>query len=500
MYIFEYSYMIQYIMICNIQWERDDDMDDIFKHVIETIKEGVMIIDNQYKFIYANNAINTIGLDNEAIIGKSIFEVFPNLNNENSTFCKVMATKEPLVEKQQTFITYRGERKTTLTSTYPLIQKGSVIGAFETFQDISTLQDITDQLREMQVEQNKYTTQKNVDSNVNVFFSDFIGESPNIIKLKSEIQTIAKSPSPIFIYGETGTGKEVYVNAIHQAGNKNVPLITQNCAAIPRDLLEAYFFGTMAGSFTGAVDREGLFELANGGILFLDEINSLPIDLQAKLLRVIQEQKVRRVGGTKEFPIRVRIIAASNVHPKELLMNQELREDLYYRLSVLNIELPPLRSRRSDISLLVNRFIQQYNELFDKNILGLTEEAYLKFYHYEWPGNIRELRNVIERLMNVKESGYIDDKDIDHYNVLDGIRMIDKTYAKQSTHYQSVKSFKEMMEETEIDIIKKELFHSYGNISQAARNLDMPQQSLSNKVKKYQLSKYILEVKLLNNE
>lgn len=475
-------------------------MEDKFKDVIETINEGVMMIDNAFKFVYANNAINAIGLNNESIIGKTIFEVFPNLMKENSTFCQVLETKEPIVEKLQTFITYRGERKTTLTSTYPLIKNGSVIGAFETFQDISTLQDITDQLRKLQGEQNKHAYANNVDINVDVLFTDFIGECQNIQKLKTEISSIATSPSPIFIYGETGTGKEVYVNAIHKASNKNIPLITQNCAAIPRDLLEAYFFGTVEGSFTGAIDREGLFELANGGILFLDEINSLPIDLQAKLLRVIQEQEVRRVGGTIEVPFNVRIIAASNIHPRELLMNNELREDLYYRLSVLNIELPPLRERRSDILLLVEHFIEHYNRLFKKNILGMTKEAFKKFYNYEWPGNIRQLRNVIERLMNVKKSGYIGAEDIEYYNVLEDLRIIDKTYAKASTYTHRIKNFKEMIEETEIDIIKKELFHSNGNISQAARNLDMPQQSLSNKIKKYQLRKYILEIKLLKNE
>lgn len=216
-------------------------MEEKFKHVIETIKEGVMIIDHQFKFIYANNAIHAIGLDHESIIGKTIFEVFPNLTKENSTFCHVFEAKTPIIEKQQTFITYRGERKTTLSSTYPLIQNGSVTGAFETFQDISTLQDISDQLRKLQVEQHKHTDANHDSGNMDVLFSDFIGESQMIMKIKAEIPAIANSPSPIFIYGETGTGKEIYVNALHKAGKKQMPLITQNCAAIPKDLLETYF-------------------------------------------------------------------------------------------------------------------------------------------------------------------------------------------------------------------------------------------------------------------
>lgn len=223
------------------------------------------------------------------------------------------------------------------------MKEGEVVGAYEIFRDFSALQNLKEQLVDLQVKQ---IVHKDKVNNHREEFNDFIGEHESILKIKDQINLLANSPSPLLIYGETGTGKEVIVQNIHRASSANIPLITQNCAAIPDNLLESYLFGTVKGAFTGAMDKEGLFEIANGGILFLDEINSLSKNMQAKLLRVIQDQKVRRVGGTIEIPVNVRIISATNVHPRELLANQEIREDLYYRLNVLYVELPPLRRRK----------------------------------------------------------------------------------------------------------------------------------------------------------
>ncbi|MFK9094295.1 sigma-54 interaction domain-containing protein [Bacillus salipaludis] len=476
-------------------------MDNWLKSVIDTLKEAVVVIDQHLTFIYANPAVNTIGLDHAKIIGLNLFEVFPNLTYETSVFCQVMESGEPVIDREQTFFTYRGEMKTTLTSTYPLLKNGKVIGAFETFQDISNVQHVTEQLHQLQLKQKKTKRVKqNQSSNVSSNpFEDFIGNDQAILSIKSKLHTFANSPSPIFIYGETGTGKEVLVQSIHKAANHTtIPLVSQNCAAIPENLLESYLFGTTKGSYTGAEDREGLFEIADGGILFLDEINSLPKNLQAKLLRVLQDQKIRRVGGTKEISVNVRLIVATNTHPKNLLMKNEMRPDLYFRLSVLNIELPPLRKRKNDIPVLVDYFIKDYNRLFHKHVSGITDGALTKLMNYTWPGNIRELKNCMERIMNLKTSGCIDESDID----LQDLYQISEIL-QDSTHtqieYNEDSSFKQMMEATEIQIIKQELTQTQGNISQASRNLDIPQQTLSNKIKKYHLENYILKIKLLKN-
>lgn len=472
-------------------------MEELLNNVIDNIKEGVIVIDSNFMFTYANKAAKTIGLDSELIIGKNLFEVFPNLQKKNSTFSHVFETKKPLLDQEQTFITYRGERRTTVTSTYPVVKNEEVIGAFETFQDISMLYTLSDQLRNLQLKQKKEKQTNQSLMEVQKDYPDFIGEDPAILKIKSQIDLIASSPSPIFIYGETGTGKEVLIHAIHQASKFKIPLIAQNCAAIPENLLESYLFGTTKGSFTGAMDREGLFEIADGGILFLDEINSLPKSLQAKLLRVLQENKIRRVGDTKEISVNVRIIAATNVSPKKLVIDKELREDLYYRLNVLNIELPPLRERKNDIPHLIVHFINYFNHLFGKDILGVTDKALYLLKNYKWPGNIRELKNTIERIMNMKNTGYIAESNIQFQNFLQVSSEIGEF---NNTSLRKDQTFKEIIQKTEISIIKQELRNTSGNISQASRNLDMPQQTLNNKIQKYNLKKYILTMKLLNNE
>lgn len=473
-----------------MNWDQD---------MINNLNEGIMMVDTTLMITFANKAVDSIGLNHQKIIGKNVLEVFPNLNERKSTFFRVIKTGKEIVNNQQSFVTYRGERKTTLTSTFPIIKEGNVVGAYEIFQDFSAVQNLNEQIMKLQTE--NIDQKEKVNHRLNNFdekFPDFIGEDESILKLKKQIDLLANSPSPILIYGETGTGKEVVVQNIHRASAKNIPLITQNCAAIPDNLLESYLFGTVRGAYTGAVDNKGLFEVANGGILFLDEINSLSKNLQAKLLRVIQDQKVRRVGGTEEVSVNVRIISATNVHPRELLSNKEFREDLYYRLCVLNIELPPLRKRKKDIPILIQHFIDHYNEKFEKNINKISDDAIEYLTNYSWPGNIRELKNMIERLMNVVQSHCIEKSDI---QLTDFLQVFPLQEEIKVVEWQQQKlNFKEEIEKKEKEIIKEALQNAGGNISKTARDLDIPQQTLSNKVKKYKLETYIYKLKLLKYE
>lgn len=463
--------------------------------IINSISEGVMVIDTDLTIMFANKAVNSIGLNYESIIGKSIYDVFPNLVTNQSTFVKVLETGKENLNNQQTFVTYRGEKKTTMTSTFPIMKEGEVVGAYEIFRDFSALQNLKEQLVDLQVKQ---IVHKDKVNNHREEFNDFIGEHESILKIKDQINLLANSPSPLLIYGETGTGKEVIVQNIHRASSANIPLITQNCAAIPDNLLESYLFGTVKGAFTGAMDKEGLFEIANGGILFLDEINSLSKNMQAKLLRVIQDQKVRRVGGTIEIPVNVRIISATNVHPRELLANQEIREDLYYRLNVLYVELPPLRRRKKDIPILIHHFIDHFNEVFKKNIQTVSNDAVEYLVNYSWPGNIRELKNTIERLMNIVQSDSIEKTDI---QFTDYLRVSAPDDGSQVAIGEARrKSFKEEIQKIEKVLIIEALQQAGGNISQSARNLDIPQQTLSNKIKKYGLESHIHRLKLLKYE
>ncbi len=231
---------------------------------------------------------------------------------------------------------------------------------------------------------------------------DFVkGKSPEMEDLLFQAQRAAVASVSVLITGETGTGKEILVKAIHNLGPRaDKPFIAVNCAAIQKTMLESELFGHESGSFTGAEKRKhGLMEIADGGILFLDEISSMPTDIQAKLLRALEEQAFRRMGGTDLIKVDVQIIAASNRPLKKLIENNEFREDLYYRLKVVDLHMPPLRERKQEIPELVGFFIKHYNSKMGKNILDITPKALEKLISHDWPGNIRELRNVIERAM-----------------------------------------------------------------------------------------------------
>ncbi|MYL53871.1 PAS domain S-box protein [Pontibacillus yanchengensis] len=466
----------------------------IYEQVIETLRERVIIVDADLTFFYMNKAAEHIGLNPENVIGKSLFSVFPNLSKSNSTILKVLESGQSIIDNVQTFITYRGERKTTLTSTYPIYEDNVIVGVFEVFEDVSALHDTSERLVHLQQQQSESQNKKNP---YKISSTDhFIGATPEIQQLKEKIPVYAKSTSPIFLYGETGTGKELVVQAIKNSSmEKNAPFIAQNCAAIPESLLEGILFGTVKGSFTGAEDRPGLFELADGGLLFLDEINSMPLSLQGKLLRVLQDKKVRRVGGSKEISVSFRLIAATNVPPKELLHKKELRADLYYRLNVLYLELPPLRNRKSDIPLLVDHFINLYNDELQKSVIKVDEEVMDYFYNYNWPGNIRELRNMIERAMNLTTSSIIQKEDI---QVDEIVSLPPQTTSEDYVKNDRNTTLQHEVRKLEIDLITKQLSTTNGNISKAARNLDIPQQTLSNKIKKYNLNSEVYKQKMKN--
>ncbi|TLS36483.1 sigma-54 interaction domain-containing protein [Pseudalkalibacillus caeni] len=464
---------------------------DYIENIFSSMREGVIIVNRDLKAFYMNEAAKTMGFKVNAVIGKSIFEIFPDLSRENSKILKVFQTKKPIKESIQTFVTYRGERKTTVTSTYPILKGGEVVGAFEIFSDISGLRDMSEKLQEISkkdlVGKSKGVIKKQEKEPLEG--KVIIGESSSIKKVKEIIKTMANSPSPLLIYGETGTGKELIVQEIQ--ANQNGPLVTQNCAAIPESLLESILFGTKKGGFTGAEDKPGLFQVANNGTLFLDEINSMPVTLQTKILRVLQEGKIRRVGDHKEISVNVRLISAMNVRPEELVNSGEMRQDLYYRLNVLYLEIPPLRERKEDIPYLVEHFISYFNKRLGKNIMTITPETMEYFLNHDWPGNVRELKNMIERAVNLTSKDIIALKDVQPHSILS----MPKQSHQSSANSQGRILLKKEVARFEAKLIKEALRKTDGNISRAARELDIPQQTLDKKIKKYGLKEFIVSLK-----
>ncbi len=307
-------------------------------------------------------------------------------------------------------------------------------------------------------------------------FKTFIGESESTKKLFELIRLVAEKDSTVLLTGETGSGKELITNIIHFNSRRgNRPLIKVSCAILSKDIFESELFGHVKGAFTGAdKSKPGRFELADGGTLYLDDIDDIPLPLQVKLLRAIEEREVERVGSAETIPVDVRLIASTKKDLLELSRQGKFREDLYYRLNVFPIKLPPLRERRSDIITILKYYIEKYS---GNKSIEITPEAKRILMDYDWPGNVRELRNVAERLVLFTRNNRIDEKIIPE-EILTG--------RKQSPSVNTGhKSLHRILSEVEVSVIKDALAKTHYRISDAARLLDIPNSTLSSKMKKY---------------
>ena len=330
-------------------------------------------------------------------------------------------------------------------------------------------------------------------------FDRLIGRSEKFQKALNLGRSAALSPSPVLLSGETGTGKEMFARGIHEHSPRSgQPFVAINCAAIPQDLLEGMLFGTTRGAFTGAADKAGLFEEANRGSLFLDELDSMPLKLQPKLLRALQERKIRRVGSPRELSLDVKIISAVGGRPEEVVKNGRLRSDLFYRLGVIVINLPPLRERQDDLPLLADYFIRKHNRILAKRVSGLSAEVLEAFLAYDWPGNVRELEHIIEAVLNVAEGETVITVDLlpDHFSLLPKITL---------GQYESrdVSRFQDFFHQAEVDeaggfvslkdkektMIASALSVTSGNVAKAARLLNISRQLLVYKMKKHRLER-----------
>lgn len=309
-------------------------------------------------------------------------------------------------------------------------------------------------------------------------FGELIGQSKVMREIFHLIELAAPSSASVLISGSSGTGKELVAREIHKRSPRSdKPFIAINCAAIPETLLESEIFGHEKGAFTGAINRkEGCFEFANGGTLFLDEIVEMPAETQTKFLRVLEDGKFRRVGGKEELSVDVRVLAASNKNFEDAMKNGTLRQDVYYRLNVFNIVLPPLIERTEDIPFLATSFIDEFNKKNNKNVRSIDEEAMELLQTHTWPGNIRELKNVIERAVIICEKDIILGKDLP-------LNMQKKGHFKPKISFQLGVS----MDDVEKELLKRTIEYSGGNKTKAADMLNISLKTLHNKINKYQL-------------
>ena len=398
---------------------------DTGKHLLlSSVGDGIYSINKQGLCTFINPVgAKMLGLQPEDVLGKNIHKVHHH-THENGTHYPVedcpiyAAVHDGIVHEgiQEVFWRRDGSYFPVEFTSTPIIRDSEIIGAVVVFRDITerlnTEKQLTHALEELQdlksrlEQQNEYLQEEILQENQ---YHEIVGNSPAILQIIEKIKVVASTDANVMIYGESGTGKELIARAIHQSSHrKQHPLIRVNCAAIPSELFESEFFGHVKGAFTGAVrDRAGRFELADQGTLFLDEIGEIPLELQSKLLRVLQEGTFERIGEEKTRHVDVRIIAATNRKLKEEVKLKNFREDLYFRLNVFPIHSPALRERKQDIPLLVSHFTKLISENRKVPYLPFSQKHILELQHYDWPGNIRELQNVLERALITAKHGAV---------------------------------------------------------------------------------------------
>ncbi|MDR0357325.1 MAG: sigma 54-interacting transcriptional regulator [Clostridiales Family XIII bacterium] len=452
----------------------------LVQKILHMVDEGVHAIDSEGKTIIYNDAMAALEkMERQDVLSTPFFDVFPGMEENNSTLFQALKSGKNIPWHEQTYINKNGGEITTINRTMPVFRDGEVIAAIEISKDVTNIQKMSHTILELQkdaaTKQGKHPARR---ARRQYRFDDLWGENEDFGQCLRLAKKAAKNSASVLIYGETGTGKELFAQSIHYGGiRKEHPFIAQNCAALPSALLEGILFGTGRGGFTGAVDREGIFEQADGGTLLLDEINSMPIELQGKLLRVLQEGYIRRVGGTKDILVDIRFIATVNEPVDELIRAGTLRKDLYYRLNVIPINLPPLRKRRDDIMLLANKFLKQYNSEFGKNIENIAHDAESFLIAHDYPGNVRELENLIMSAVSMSErERFLSLKD------LGAVSVGQRRGAAPDFREEGLDA---ILDDAEREMIETALATSDRNVSRAAECLKIKRQTLQHKMRKY---------------
>lgn len=481
---------------------------NLYFDLFDRMRDAVYVIDTEKRHVYINRAAEKLeGYLLKDIKGKTVMETH-GLDNLDSPALRALALECPIINEKYTYY-IKGKEVTQICNAGPIYEDGRLIGSYTVQQDLTPISQIVENNIALQRLVNKSRMEavpKEKDP-----FSGLIGSSESFSRTIFQARQAAQSDSSVMLIGKTGCGKEVFARAIHDGGKRaRMPFLALNCAAIPDTLIESILFGTVKGVYTGAVEKDGILAQADGGTIFLDEINSMPLVSQAKLLRVLEERRIMKLGSNKEVPIDIRIISSTNEEPAEAVRNRHLREDLLYRLSVVPVVIPPLMERREDIPQLVEYFIKKYNKRFGKHIYGVDEEVKICFSEFHWPGNVRQLKTCIESAMNfAEEGGYIRLKDLPSY-VFEDSEAPENRYrrymlkeesgeAKEkdslSFHGKSTSSFSEeaengflhQVEEEERRKLMKAIREANGNLAKAARALGISRQLMYYRVKKYNL-------------
>jgi PAS domain S-box-containing protein len=453
---------------------------DVLETILNTTYDGIVLVDRHGTITKLNKSYQEfLGIKEEDAVGKHVTKVI-----ENTRMHIVVETGKAEIGHTQKI-----HGKEVVVMRIPIFKDGEVVGAVGKvmFRDVRELKTLAENLNLIESELKYYKSELQRIKGAKYSFQNICGNSAKILKAKQFAKQAAVTNSTVLIYGESGTGKEIFAHAIHNYSYRRFgPFIRVNCGAIPATLFEAELFGYEEGAFTGAGrgGKPGKFEMANKGTIFLDEVGEIPLEMQVKLLRVLQERETERVGGTQLIPLDVRVISASNRPLEELVREKKLREDLFYRLNIFRIELPSLREIADDIPLIVKHLITELNESLGTSVEGLDEEVNVILQNHGWPGNIRELRNVLERAINVNRQGKIAKNHLPVYLLGKEQQVMDEILCLEDEMPLNLEA---LLDRAEQAAIKRALVLTDNNKRQAANLLGIHRSAIYQKIKKYNL-------------
>jgi PAS domain S-box-containing protein len=436
--------------------------------ILDSIGDGVFTIDREGKITSFNRAAEEItGFSREEAIGQYCHEIFrANICFEDCPLRRTAQTKERIVNLEVTILSKDNREIPISISTAQIVdEQGQVIGAVETFRDLSLIRQLQEEVS------GRYR------------FEDIVSRSKAFSRIFQVLPDIAQSDSTVLLCGESGTGKELFASAIHNLSKRcKGPFVKVNCGALPETLLESELFGYKRGAFTGAVaDKPGRFKIAEGGTLFLDEVGDLSLGTQVKLLRVLERKEYEPLGGIKTERADVRIVAATNLDLEELVARKRFREDLYYRLNVVRIDIPPLRERPEDIPLLIEHFLHRLNRKMGKQVRRLSDKALQILLDYTYPGNVRELQNILEHAMILCKGVEIQPRHLPAY--------LTRRTPLTSPPLSQTLAGAEILREKEKEAILSVLQRSSFRLSEAAKDLGIHRSTLWRKMKRLGIEK-----------
>lgn len=451
------------------------DLKEIFTIIAENEYEAIIYIDEEGIVRWINQGYaDFLNISKKDTIGRQILEVVPQ-----SRMMEVMKSGKPQYGE-----VWEVNGRHVLVNRWPIYKDGKIVGCLgkSLFKDeLSLAIDCVKKIKWLENELAYYKEELNRERKAKYALDEIIGTSERVSRLKEKVKRIAKTTSTVLITGESGTGKELFAHAIHNASpRKNKAFVRVNCTSIPEELLESELFGYEEGAFTGAKKggKPGKFEIAQGGTIFLDEIGDMNRAMQAKLLRVLQEKEIERIGGTGSINVDVRVIAATNRNLEEMIRDNLFREDLYYRLNVVLLQTPPLRERKEDLPVLTSHLIKKLAPRLGSRVTGVTGEALEMFSSYDWPGNVRELENMLEQAINLTDAEYL---------IPDDFPVLIKRITGRKRAVNSLKSYQDAMEDAERKIILEALAQAGHNKKEAARILNIHRSALYRKLVKHDI-------------